>query len=83
MLAFRFSLHIKMKVKGKCPKHPRFNPEMGEGAIRGGCPDCSALYQVVEARDRATRALREFEDLATPYRVLRKARKPLKARVSM
>jgi hypothetical protein len=31
MLAFRFSLHIKMKLKGKCPKHPRFNPEMGEG----------------------------------------------------
>ena len=72
MLVLRFSVHIKLKLKGKCPKHPRFNPELGRGAIRGGCPECMALCQVVAARDRAAAALREFEELSTPYRVLRK-----------
>jgi hypothetical protein len=33
-----------------------------------------ALYEVVAARDRAAAALREFEELSTPYRVLRKLR---------
>jgi hypothetical protein len=58
MLALRFSIHIKMKLKGKCPKHPRFNPEIGQGAIRGGCRECLAPYQVVAARDQAAAALR-------------------------
>jgi hypothetical protein len=53
MLVLRFSVHIKLKLKGKCPKHPRFNPELGRGAIRGGCSECMALYEVVAARDRA------------------------------
>jgi hypothetical protein len=56
MLVLRFSVHIKLKLKGKCPKHPRFNPELGRGAIRGGCPECMALYEVVAARDRAAAA---------------------------
>jgi hypothetical protein len=74
MLVLRFSIHIKLKLKGKCPKHPRFNPELGRGAIRGSCPECMALYQVVAARDRVAAALREFEDLSTPFKVQRKAR---------
>jgi hypothetical protein len=74
MLALRFAIHIKMKLKGKCPKHPRFNPEMGQGAIRGGCRECLALYQVVSARDQAAAALRQFEEVAAPYRVFPKPR---------
>jgi hypothetical protein len=74
MLALHFSIHIKMKLKGKCPKHPRFNPEIGQGAIRGGCRECLALYQVVAARDQAAAALRQFEEVAAPYRVFPKPR---------
>jgi hypothetical protein len=55
MLALHFSIHIKMKLKGKCPKHPRFNPEIGQGAIRGGCRECLALCQVVAARIKLPR----------------------------
>jgi hypothetical protein len=72
MLALRFSIHIKMKLKGKCQKHPRFNPEIGQGAIPGGCRQCLALYQVVAARDQAAAALRQFEEVAEPYRVVPK-----------
>ena len=60
MLALRFSIHIKLKLKGRCPKHPRFNPEIGQGAIRGGCRECPALYQVVAGRDQAATALRHL-----------------------
>jgi hypothetical protein len=67
MLALRFSIHIKIKLKGKCPKHPRFNPEIGQGAIRGGCRECLALYQVVAGRDQAATALRQFEEIAERY----------------
>ena len=74
MLALRFSIHIKMKLKGKCPKHPRFNPELGRGAIRGGCRECLALYQVVAARDQVVAALRQLEELAEPYKLFPKQR---------
>ena len=42
----------RLRITLKCPRHPRYDPSKhGEGAIRGGCRDCSwiwALYRVVE-----------------------------------
>lgn len=32
-----------IKIKLKCPKHPRFNPLQGEGSIKGNCGECVAL----------------------------------------
>jgi hypothetical protein len=74
MLSLKFSVRLKLRLKGKCSKHPRFNPESGPGAIRGGCRECLALYQVVAARDQAAAALRQFEEVAEPYRVFPKPR---------
>jgi hypothetical protein len=71
MLKMSFTVRMKLRLKGRCAKHPRYNPEQGEGVIRGGCPQCLALYQVVAARDRATAALKALEDLATPYQIAR------------
>jgi hypothetical protein len=35
-----------MALKLNCPKHKRYNPARdGEGAIRGGCAQCQALWQ--------------------------------------
>jgi hypothetical protein len=29
----------------KCPKHPRYNPELnGQGGIRGGCLFCHIVF---------------------------------------
>ena len=72
MLKMSFTVRMKLRLKGRCSKHPRYNPEQGEGVIRGGCSHCLALYQVIAARDRATAALKVLEDLATPYQVPRK-----------
>jgi hypothetical protein len=67
MLKLTFSVHMKLRVKAKCPRHPRYNPEQGEGLIRGACPHCRALFAIVAARDEAYAALRNFETLAQPY----------------
>jgi hypothetical protein len=67
MLKMSFTVRMKLRLKGRCSRHPRYNPEQGEGLIRGGCSQCLALYQVIAARDRANAALKVLEDLATPF----------------
>ena len=72
MLKMSFTVRMKLRLKGRCSRHPRYNPEQGEGVIRGGCSQCLALYQVIAARDRANAALKVLEELATPYQVAKK-----------
>jgi hypothetical protein len=52
-----------LRIKIGCPNHPRYNPEQGEGAIRGACKFCYGLFglynqylilQSMEWRDRHT-----------------------------
>lgn len=40
MMKFDVKLSVKTKVKGKCPTHPRYNPELGKGVIKGACKPC-------------------------------------------
>jgi phage FluMu protein Com len=50
---------------GKCPRHPRFNPEEeGAGAIRGGCPRCQALQDIYEAHAHLTSLIRNAKNEA-------------------
>jgi hypothetical protein len=36
-----------VRWRGKCPRHPKFDPYMdGRGAIRGGCEKCAALADI-------------------------------------
>lgn len=71
MMQLVVSLNLKLRIKGKCPEHPRYNPEQGQGAIKHGCPHCLALLAVVEARDRLHSAKIALEQLAEPYQVVR------------
>jgi hypothetical protein len=53
---------LKSKFYGSCPKHSRYNPALqGEGAIKGGCPVCSALHQVIRRHEEFERAIRSYE----------------------
>lgn len=37
---------LRGRLKATCAKHPRYNPaEHGLGAIKGGCADCTRIYQ--------------------------------------
>jgi hypothetical protein len=50
---------------GKCPKHPRFDPEEdGAGAIRGGCQRCQSLYEIYKAHAHLTALIRQAKNEA-------------------
>ena len=52
---------------GKCPRHPRFDPEdEGAGAIRGGCPRCQSLFDIYQAHARLTALIRNAKNEARP-----------------
>lgn len=37
---------MALKLSFTCPTHLRYNPESGQGAIRGGCIYCNALFEI-------------------------------------
>lgn len=61
MLQFTYKLKITERVKGKCTRHPRYNPEKdGRAGIRGACSCCFSLYDLYQARVALDAAQREF-----------------------
>ena len=76
MLKFNYKLTVKERVKGKCPRHPGYNPEReGRGGIKGTCTTCYSLYDLLEARNKLDSAVREFVRRAGPWAVAREPRK--------
>ncbi len=78
-------LVIRHRWKGKCPKHPRYDPRKhGEAAIRGACPTCTLLWMVY-AHDRdALKSARLFDEITKPgtaavFRQIEKAGKGIAA----
>ena len=59
-----------VKWKGKCSRHPAFDPAAdGPGAIKGGCPRCQDLQTIFDTHQKALRLMRTF----TPQADRRKA----------
>jgi hypothetical protein len=68
MLQFTYKLKITERVKGKCERHPRYNPEKdGRAGIRGACSCCFSLYDLYLARTALDAAQREFIRRAAPW----------------
>src|ERR1700758_1858550 len=68
MLQFTYKLKITERVKGKCSRHPRYNPEKdGRAGIRGACSCCFSLYDLHQARIALDTAQREFIRRAAPW----------------
>jgi hypothetical protein len=57
-------LHVRIKLDLKCPKHPRFNPENGPGAVKAGCWQCEALCSIQAQATRVTELAREYKGAA-------------------
>ena len=75
MLQFTYKLKITERVKGKCSRHPRYNPEKdGRAGIRGACSCCFSLYDLHQARVALDAAQREFIRRAAPWTRLREPR---------
>lgn len=68
MLQFTYILKIRERVKGKCSRHPRYNPEKdGRAGIKGACSCCFSLYDLYQARVALDAAQREFIRRAAPW----------------
>jgi len=76
MLQFTYKLKINERVKGKCSRHTRYNPEKdGRAGIRGACSCCFSLYDLYQARLALDVAHREFVRRAGPWSRVRQLRK--------
>lgn len=75
MYQFTYKLKISERVKAKCERHPRYNPERdGRGGVRGGCSTCFSLYDLQQARLSLDAAHRKFLRRAMPWTRIRKPR---------
>jgi hypothetical protein len=53
-----------VRWRGKCPRHPSYNPVVdGPGAIRGNCGRCHLLLEIHTLHQRAIRLMREFQPI--------------------
>lgn len=56
------SLEIKLRWKGSCPRHPRYNPQKdGEARIKAGCEICKTLLSVWDLYEDFLGALADNE----------------------
>ena len=76
MLQFIYKLKLTERVKAKCSRHPRYNPEKdGRAGIRGGCSTCFSIYDLHQARLALDAAQREFIRRAGPWARRRERRR--------
>lgn len=49
-----------LRWRGRCSRHPTFDPCDGEGAIRGACARCYALLEIYTQHRRLVELIRAF-----------------------
>ena len=60
-----------VRWRGKCPRHPRFDPCLdGRAGIRGGCEKCTALVDIHNHHVQMLALMRRF---APPQETKRRA----------
>ena len=52
----------RLSVYARCPKHPRFNPANGVGAVKVGCRYCTELTVLYRFVEQLRRRIGEFND---------------------
>lgn len=63
-----------VKWRGKCPRHPRFDPYLdGRTAIRGNCEKCVALCDIYSHHVQMLALMRGFTPPQAPKRRVPKA----------
>jgi hypothetical protein len=60
------SMNLRLHLKLTCPRHPKYNPEVGQGAIKGGCEDCERILELYTSAIHVRNRVKEkFNDLAS------------------
>ncbi len=68
MFQFTYKLKIAERVKARCERHPRYNPQRdGRGGIKGGCSCCFTLLDLHQAKLTLEAAHRDFIRKAAPW----------------
>jgi hypothetical protein len=49
-----------LRWKGRCGRHPHFDPHDGEGAIRGACSRCYGLLEIHRQHVKLVEMMRAF-----------------------
>lgn len=49
-----------IRWRGKCSRHPGFDPAEGAGAVKGACPKCSDLVEIHTLHQRLIKLMRGF-----------------------
>ena len=80
MYQFTYKLKVTERVKAKCERHPRYNPERdGRAGIKGGCSTCYSLLSLLQAMQALEVAHREFLRRAAPWCPKPRAQKAIAA----
>lgn len=62
-----------IRFKGRCERHPGFDPFDGQGSIRGGCKSCQLLLEIHDAHARLVELIRKAKNDASPSMARRAA----------
>lgn len=85
MLQMRFDDATKARLKSvakskltlRCPKHTRYNPAEGRGAIRGCCAGCEAAFEAYQAAVNLRTALAVYSAKTEKFETAKpRTRKP-------
>jgi hypothetical protein len=53
-----------VKWRGRCAKHPKYDPaEGGLGAVRGNCIRCNQLVDIYDQHQKLLRLMRTFQPI--------------------
>lgn len=75
MLQFIYKLKISVRVKAKCDRHLRYNPEReGREGVKGECPTCITHFDLHQAKLSLDAAHRDFLRKAEPWTLVRQPR---------
>jgi hypothetical protein len=59
-------LNVKIKFKGCCPLHPRYDPADGERGIKANCSACWALCDVYMIAQKLENCIRDAKARLEP-----------------
>jgi hypothetical protein len=55
-------IRISIRWRGKCKRHPNYQPWRGLQAIKGGCPACERLWRIHQAEMQLRQRMADFEE---------------------
>lgn len=56
-----------VRFKGRCERHPGFDPFDGQGGVRGGCKRCLLLLEIHESHGKLVELIRKAKnDMGSP-----------------